>query len=328
MSDEQRSAALAILNSRDRVIGLSGRAGTGKTRMMQATVKAIEATGQKVTTCAPSAESSRGVLRSEGFANADTVESLLRSKDAQQRVAGQVLWIDEAGLLSVKDTNRLFQLAKANNKRVILSGDSKQHSAVARGDALRIIEENSGMKFAELREIRRQKNDAYRSAVGDISKGELAAGNAKTFLQQGIEKLDAMGAVVECQGKERFQKVADDYLAAGPATALVVTPTHLEAAKVTEYIRAGLKDSRRLTGREKTLGTLQSVNWTKAERKDALSYEPGLVVQFHQNAKGFKRGDKAEVIAATATSATVRYGGKKCELPLELAERFQVYRKT
>ena len=60
-----------ILNSRDKVTALRGGAGTGKTRMMQSTV-AIEATGKKVYTFAPSAEASRGVLASEGFKNAET----------------------------------------------------------------------------------------------------------------------------------------------------------------------------------------------------------------------------------------------------------------
>jgi hypothetical protein len=77
LSKEQRDAALVLLKSRDRVTALKGGAGTGKTTMLQATVNAIESNGSKVFTFAPSAEASRGVLRSEGFANAETVERLL-----------------------------------------------------------------------------------------------------------------------------------------------------------------------------------------------------------------------------------------------------------
>jgi len=44
---------------------------------MQATIAAINKGGHEVLTFAPSAEASRGVLRAEGFANADTVERLL-----------------------------------------------------------------------------------------------------------------------------------------------------------------------------------------------------------------------------------------------------------
>ena len=66
LPDEQRKAALMILNSRDKVTALQGRAGTGKTTMMRATVGAIEKTGKQVFTFAPSAEASHGVLREEG----------------------------------------------------------------------------------------------------------------------------------------------------------------------------------------------------------------------------------------------------------------------
>ena len=147
LSREQRKAAEHILSSRSRVIGLRGAAGTGKTRLMQATVSAIEKSGRKVYTFAPSAEASRGVLRTEGFANADTVERLLTDEKLQKQVAGQVLWVDEAGLLSVKDANRLFAVAKAQGCRVILAGDTRQFASIARGDALRLIEKESGLRF-------------------------------------------------------------------------------------------------------------------------------------------------------------------------------------
>jgi conjugative relaxase-like TrwC/TraI family protein len=112
LSKEQRTAAELILNSRDRVTALRGGAGTGKTRMMQSTVAAIEKGGSQVFTFAPSAEASRGVLRNEGFKNAETVERLLIDHDMQKTVKNQVLWVDEAGLLSSKDMKRLFNVAE------------------------------------------------------------------------------------------------------------------------------------------------------------------------------------------------------------------------
>ena len=81
-----QEAALLILNSRDRVTALRGGAGGGKTRMMQATVQAIEAGWKKVFAFAPSAETARGVVRQEGFANAETVERLLTDREIQAQV--------------------------------------------------------------------------------------------------------------------------------------------------------------------------------------------------------------------------------------------------
>jgi conjugative relaxase-like TrwC/TraI family protein len=239
LSQEQREAAEKILASRDQVVGLRGGAGTGKTRLMRATVKAIEDGGHQVFTFAPSAEASRGVLRAEGFADADTVERLLTDETLRARIRNQVLWIDEAGLLSVKDTNRVFALAKAENCRIILSGDKKQHSSVIRGDALRIIEEEAGLSFAELKQVRRQTHAQYREAVQAISEGDAPGRDAKTTrLAEGIATLDSLGAIVELEGEARHRELAKDYLAAvserrrsGEAkTALVVAPTHASPA--------------------------------------------------------------------------------------------------
>jgi conjugative relaxase-like TrwC/TraI family protein len=334
LTPEQRAAAEKILASRDQVIGLRGGAGTGKTRMMQATVAAIRKGGHEVFTFAPSAEASRGVLRSEGFENADTVERLLTDETLRSQVKGQVIWIDEAGLLSVKDTNRLFALAKEQNCRVILAGDRKQHTAVVRGDALRIIEEEAGLPFAELKDVKRQTNASYRAAVQAISEGDAPA-KGGTKLAEGIEALDRMGAILELEGEERYRQMASDYLKATTElrpdgttkTALVVAPTHAEGDRVTEHIRDGLRSEGRLGKTERTFTTLETANWTTAQRKDAAMYKPGLVVQFHQNVKGFKRGEKVEVLGHDKSGVTVKCAnGKKTTLQLGDAERFQVYR--
>lgn len=334
LTAEQREAAEKILASRDQVIGLRGGAGTGKTRMMEATVAAIRQGGHQVFTFAPSAEASRGVLRSEGFANADTVERLLTDQNLRKQIKGQVLWIDEAGLLSVKDTNRLFALAKEQNCRVILAGDKRQHTSVIRGDALRIIEEDAGLPFAELKAVKRQTNASYRAAVQAISEGD-APGKKGTRLAEGIEALDRMGAIVELEGEERYKQMAGDYLRAtserkrdGTAkTALVVAPTHAEGDRVTQFIRDGLRAEGRLGETERSFRTLETANWTTAQRKDAALYKPGLVVQFHQNAQGFARGEKVEVLGHDAKGVMVKCSdGRKATLRLGDAERFQVYR--
>ena len=60
------------------------------------------------------------MLRVEGFKNADTVEKLLTDAELQHNIHGQVLWIDEAGLLSTPDMKRVFDLAKRQKARVVL----------------------------------------------------------------------------------------------------------------------------------------------------------------------------------------------------------------
>ncbi len=152
LGQDQKDAVRHVMTSPDRVIAIRGPAGAGKTTMMREAVPAIEAGGRKVFTFAPSAESSRGTLRDEGFSNAQTVAHLLKNESMHPQLRGQVLWIDEAGLLSARQMRGIFQLAEQQNCRVILSGDTRQHTSVERGDALRLLETYAGLKPAELTE--------------------------------------------------------------------------------------------------------------------------------------------------------------------------------
>ncbi len=329
LSQEQRDAAMVILNSRDRVTALKGGAGTGKTRMLLSTVAAIRDTSKEVHAFAPSADAA-AVLQKEGFGEAATVERLLVDPKMQAKVNGQVLLIDEAGLLSVKDTKRLFDVAKEQNARVILVGDSAQHHGVTRGDALRILERDAGIKTAELKEIRRQTNETYRAAVKAISEGDALGKDGRTQLEVGMEMLDRMGAIIEADGEDRFRKIAADYAevtaqrkhSGGFKTALVVSPTHKEAERVTEAIRDELKTQGRLGTDERQFLSLRPLNLTEAQRGDAREYQPGAVVQFVQNAKSFTRGERLTVAAVDDNGVQVtRADGSETTLPLNQAAK-------
>ncbi len=308
LNDGQRAAVRHILESPDRVMVIRGAAGVGKTSLMQEAVEAIEQNGKRVYAFAPSAEASRGVLHAEGFARATTVAELLVNKELQQELRGQVLWIDEAGQLGTRDLARVFQLAREQGTRVLLTGDKRQHASVARGDALRLLEEQAGLPVAEVVDIQRQQG-AYKAAVGDLARGRV---------QEGFAKLDELGWVLEVPDQERHARLAADYVEAAVLgkSALVVSPTHAEGAKITAAIRARLRQRGYLGEEEHTFLRLESRDLTEAQRRDAASYQAGDVLQFHQNALGHRRG-KRLTVAEDARN-----------VPLQHAGRFQVYQAT
>lgn len=304
LNADQRAAVLHVLNSPDRVMVIRGGAGTGKTSMMSEAVEAIESNGKHVFTFAPSADASRGVLRRAGFADAETVARLLKDEQLQAQARGQVLWIDEAGLLGTRTMAQVFDLANRLDARVIISGDQKQHGAVERGAALRLLENEAGLVPAEIREIQRQRG-AYKQAVKALSQGRT---------EEGFRELDKLGWIREVNEADRYKALAADYVAtvAEGKTALVVSPTHREGEWITDEVRAQLKEAGRLSGREHRLLKLVNANLTEAERSDRLSYSPGDVLVFHQNAKGYKKG------------ARIVVGDEP--LPLSEAAKFTVYR--
>ena len=320
LGPDQREAVWHVTTSPDRVMAIRGPAGAGKTTMMQEAVAAIEAGGHKVFTFAPSAESSRGTLRQEGFLNAETVAHLLQNQLLHPQLRGQVLWIDEAGLLSVRQMHEIFRLAERQDCRVILSGDTRQHTSVERGDALRLLEKFAELKPAELTEIRRQKDEQYREAVREFSRDNPHGG---------FEKLDQMGAIKEAGEEERCRQLATDYAdaVARRKTALVVSPTHAEGEKVTTEIRTELMRRGKLGRDEREFTRLINQQWTEAQLSHASHYRPGLVVQFHQNVSGFTRGQKVTVskVSSDGTVYVKDQEERELKLPLDQSGRFQVY---
>lgn len=303
LSASQQAAARHLRESRDRISVLRGVAGSGKTTLMREVVAAIEQGGTKVLPLAPTADASRGVLRGEGFQDADTVSRLLIDERLQQASQGKVLWIDEAGLLSSRTTAQLFDLADKLGCRVLLTGDRKQHAPVARGSMLQLLEDEAGIRPAEVKEITRQSGE-YKAAIRAMSEGKVA---------EGFNRLDRLGWIREIPHDERYKHLAADYVDAvmHGKTALVVSPTHAEGDRITADIRASLKAVGRIGKDEREFSVLVNANLTEAERGDPANYWHGDVLQFHQNAQGYTRGQRVAV------------NGKP--LPLDQANRFTLF---
>src|SRR5690606_32293069 len=144
---------------------------------------------------------------------------LLHNPELQQQLRGQVLWVDEAGMLGTRDMAALLEITTKQKARLILGGDTRQHASVVRGDALRILNTVGGISVAEVDKIYRQKDVVYRSAVADLSKGDIPAG---------FRKLDGIDAIKEVDPAEPYKKFVSDYMEAVKAgkDVLVVSPTH------------------------------------------------------------------------------------------------------
>ena len=111
-------------------------------------------------------------LERDGFTGAQTVSALLKQNYLTR---GAVVIVDEAGQIGGQQMLELLSLIQTVKGRVILSGDTHQHEAVEASDALRAIEQYSGLGYAELTNIRRQNPGSAKNAGGTSMAGTIQA---------------------------------------------------------------------------------------------------------------------------------------------------------
>jgi conjugative relaxase-like TrwC/TraI family protein len=329
LSPEQCAAVKTLLASTDRAVVLRGKAGTGKTHVLATAIESMTRI-DGVACFAPSTQAVE-ILRRDGaeqmtagrpaagaaLQQTQTVQRLLVDPKLQKSLRFKTLVIDEYGLLSIGQLKAVVDLAAQQHARLVLVGDSGQHKSVEAGDAARIVERESRITVAELREVRRQSaNPAYRAAAEALAAGKIG---------EGLAKLDKMGAVVEIENPTaRRVRMVEEWFAAtqerksvrtksGPVehtkTALMVAPTWAEIDALTTHAREKLRAAGKLTGTDHTFTSLHTKDWTKAQQKDARLYLPGDVLVAHKTAKNFVKGDELRVIRKEKRRLVVTRGG-------------------
>ncbi|MDI1251517.1 MAG: AAA family ATPase, partial [Lacunisphaera sp.] len=317
LSVEQLAAVSTLLDSTDRVMVFRGKAGTGKTHTLAAAIENLAASGREVVCFAPSTQAV-DILKRDGVEQAragrrasahslgssDTVQRLLVDPKRQAGIAGKVVIVDEYSLLSVRQLKQLVDLVEACRARLVLVGDSGQHRSVEAGDAARIVERESRVTVAELREVRRQSvNPAYKAAAEDLAAGRMLAA---------LRKLDRMGSVIEVENPtaRRVRMVEEWHSATKEAkfvrtrdgvqerakTALMVAPTWAEIDALNIHAREKLRQAGQLTGADQSFVSLRAKDWTKAQQKDCRSYQPGDILAAHKTTKHFAKGEELRVI--------------------------------
>jgi hypothetical protein len=303
LGPDQRRALTHLITTPDRFTGLRGLAGTGKSTTLLELARVLRAEGWEPVFCAPTA-AAVDVLRKDLKPMRQepvTVAKLLSDGAVHHRIQSRsVLVVDEAGAIGLDDMTRLFELATLRQARVILSGDTGQHASVARGDALRIIEEYSNYRFVELTTIRRQKTAEFREVV------QLAA---RKQTAQAFQKLEGLGAVMEdSTDGALYDQAAAAYLKAQRQvrSALLASPTWADIDAVTEKVRAALKAEGILTGEDRRLTAFDSLSWTLAQKKNPALYEVGHRLRFVRSTGKFAKGEMAEVIGAGGDTVQLR----------------------
>jgi len=300
LDDEQCKAVEHILSSRDFVTLFRGGAGTGKSFTLREVKAGLIQAGHTVHVLAPQRQQVADLER-DGFTGAQTVSAMLKQNFLTR---GTVVLVDEAGQIGGRQMLELLSMIQTVKGRVILSGDTHQHGAVEASDALRAIEQYSGLGYAELTNIRRQNPKAaktgaerqwleqYKLAVKEAQEGKLGAS---------FDRLDKQGAIVPCTLADQQEKLTEHFLELfkNQQSIVVVSQSWSEIQKVNEQVRHGLK-ARKLIGEvEANVTALERQDLTDAQKRDKRFYQPESILVFNRPTSGFKSGSAGKLCGIT-----------------------------
>ncbi|MDX2187165.1 MAG: MobF family relaxase [Opitutaceae bacterium] len=290
LTQGQEVAARALLASKDFVTVLVGDAGTGKTSVLRALDTAHRARRTDgFLVLAPTTKARDGLVEA-GFADADTIQRFLVSSELQTASIGRAIVVDEAGLLSSKQLDRLTAIAESNYSRVLLIGDTKQHYSVERGDALRNILERSPIDPVRLSEVLRQKSEDDRKFSRHLAEGEI---------YRAFSLAERKGMLKEIGSEEDlFAHAAERVVAHRKANEdpLVVIPLWSEIERFTAKLRPALRSAGLLGNEEVKRESLNPLGWTVEQKALWHLYRENHRIVFVRRTLTYKPGETATVI--------------------------------
>jgi ATP-dependent exoDNAse (exonuclease V) alpha subunit len=254
-----------------------------------------------------------------------TIQRLLVDPQEQANLRDRVLIVDEAGMVSARQMTALLALAERQAARVVFSGDTRQLQSVEAGDALRILDRESGLKSVSLTQVQRQTSEAYRQAIETLREDPA----------RGFEQLEQMGAVREVAWADRSRSVAEAWREAQahlnahgqPSSVLVVCATHDDIAHVTAAIRAERQQAGEL-GEGVRVDRYVPLHYTLAQKTDPRQFHAGQVLVFHDKTPTVHRHEALEIVRVEPHRLVARTeAGEAHVVTAKQARAFDVYER-
>jgi len=286
LNDSQRRAVEFIFSNRDRVVGLQGDAGAGKTTALAVVREGAEKVGYQVRGLAPTSRAAKQLA--EAGVQSETLQKHLAGSGRSTGGATTLYALDESSLASTRQINTFLQRLKTGD-RVLLVGDSKQHEAVEAGRPFAQAQ-NAGMTAARLDTIVRQRDEGLRQAVRSLANRDV---------REAVNLLDRQGRIKEIVDPvQRMRAIADDYRSK-PESTLVVSPDNTSRQALNQVIRSGLQNDGwvdRVGLKIRVLVPRQDL--TGADRQWAARYDAGDTIRFSKGSRqiGIRTGEYADVV--------------------------------
>lgn len=310
LNSQQLAAAVQIVSSQDRVVLVQGRAGAGKSTMLQPVAKAealdaaARAMGQHGTKGILLTADMSGDAKALAFQNkmvadlrADTGlealtvhsfisrnEPFLREDASGQAFAarkaelqGSYLILDEASMISNAQMDKLLAIAnRMEVGRLAIVGDRKQLNPIDSGKAFSLMQARALRDDQPINAVNinmRQRNDAMRLVADLADAGDIKG----AFAVLGPRVVETTDRIVD----------ATQAWLALPAEARATTtvlPSSREArAQINAGIQQGLLAERTLKGESRTFNVREQVNLTREELRYAQFWKDARILEVGRN---------------------------------------------
>lgn len=294
----QRDAITLSVSSTDKVIGIVGAAGAGKTTAMNGITKIAHESNYEVIGIAPSAAAAKQ-LQCADANQTETIAAFVLKENASDKP--RLVIVDEAGMVSASDMKKIMEKLGDRDK-LLLVGDPKQLSAVEAGSPFADLINNERIRYAEINEIQRQKDENLLSIAQDFADGNTADAVEKvSAYMHEVAPLktgrNAKGEVVASTQDKRnaiATATADEYLKLDQDMrdkTLVLSGTNEVRSMINHQIRDKLKDEGYIDSNEVSVTALKKSDMTKSESTKAHNYSAGMLIRESYsttNEEGFK----------------------------------------
>jgi len=192
--DAEQVDAVRHVTGDNAIAAVVGLAGAGKSTLLAAARVAWEGEGRLVFGAALAGKAAEGLEDSSGIKSRTLASWELaweNGRDLLER--GDVLVIDEAGMVSSQQTARVLKAVEDAGAKAVLVGDAMQLQPIQAGAAFRTISDRIG--FAELAGVRRQRDEWAREASRLFARGEV---------EKGLDAYAAHGRLVETETRDEI----------------------------------------------------------------------------------------------------------------------------
>ncbi len=294
----QKQSVELILTSKDRVIGIQGYAGVGKTFMLKCANQIIKKQDCNFIGLSPTGVATKNLEQESGIKSI-TLQKFLSQYDGVAKGRGtpkgkeimarefkdKIVVVDEASMVSSHQMHHLLTISKELNFRLVLVGDKNQLPSVEAGIPFNLLQQN-GMQTAQMTEIIRQNNNNLKSAIYDTINQDIA---------EAFEKIEIN---IKETREEIISKVVAEFMSLSKTqrkSTLIIAPANEDRIKINQMISELLNQGR---ANQKPHTIYENTNLTELQKTRSQNFEKGNILLFSKNRDylNIKKNDYCQII--------------------------------